>query len=87
MKHSIVFTSALGGFVLFDLAGFKIRILDKFIFWSKEVTDGVLKNSRRIDLYYKYRYMYKITYDIEIFSEIGPKGPHHIHIYIRTHAY
>ena len=32
MKHSIVFTSALGGFVLFDLAGFKIRILDKFIF-------------------------------------------------------
>ena len=27
-KHSNVFTSALGGFVFFDLAGFKIRILD-----------------------------------------------------------
>ena len=40
-----------------------------------------------IDLYYKYRDMDKITYDIEIFSEIGPKGPGHIHIYIRTHAY
>lgn len=47
MKHSIAFTSALGGFVLFDLAGFKIRILDKFIFWWKEVTDWVLNNSRR----------------------------------------
>lgn len=23
--------------------------------------------------------MDEITYDIEIFSEIGPKGPHHIH--------